>query len=287
MFTVGDLKIHLLNDAFVRVDPGGPFGLVPRVLWSRFLPPDEAHYVPMTLHNLVLQSGGKTIVIDTGMGDKLTPRARAIWQLERPQGGLIEGLARLGIAPEDVDLVIDTHLHGDHCGGNTRLAEDGRVVPVFPNAEYVVHQREYEDAMQPNERTQATYILDNYVPLMETGQLRLLTRDEEMLAPGVIAVRTPGHTPGHMSVRFESNGQHALFVCDMASYSIHFAKLGWMTAYDVEPLVTLETKRRWQQWALDTEALLIFPHDPLVPAGRLSHDEAGKPIIEPEEFSLG
>lgn len=285
MFAVGDLEIYLLNDALVKVDPGGPFGLVPRVLWSRFLPPDDAHYVPMTLHNLVLRSGGKTIVVDTGMGDKLTARQRAIWQLQRPQGSLIDGLARLGITPEDVDLVIDTHLHGDHCGGNTRLAENGQIVPTFPNAEYVVQRREYSDAMRPNERTQATYLLDNYVPLMKTRQLRLLDQEEEALAPGVFGVRTPGHTPGHMSVRFESNGQHAVFVCDLASYSIHFAKLGWMTAYDVEPLVTLETKRRWQHWALETDALLIFPHDPQIPAGRLTHDEAGKPIIVPEPFA--
>lgn len=284
-FQVGDLTLYLVNDALVQVDAGGAFGLVPRVLWSRFLAPDVDNMVPMTLHNLVVQAGGRTIVIDTGMGHKLTPKLEAIWQLARPQGSLLDGLQRLGLTPDDVDLVIDTHLHGDHCAGNTRLAADGSVVPVFPNAEYVVHRREYEDASTPNERTRATYQADNFEPLGRTGQLRLLTRDEEELAPGVVAVRTPGHTPGHLSVRFESAGQHAMFVCDMASYSIHFARLGWMTAYDVEPLVTLETKRRWQQWALERDALLIFPHDHQVPAGRLRPDEAGRTVIDPEPFA--
>ncbi len=282
MIRLGDLEIHLVNDGWVRVDAGGAWGLVPRALYQSILMPDSDNQVPMTLHNLVLRSGGRTIVIDSGMGDKLTPKMRAIWRLERPEGGLLDGLARLGIRPEEVDLVIDTHLHADHCAGNTRFDEAGEVVPTFPNAEYVVLRREFEDAMHPNERTRATYTLANYEPLAQTGQLRLLDEDEVELAPGVFGVRTPGHTPGHMSVRFESQGQHALFVCDMASYAVQFARLGWMSAYDVEPLVTLETKRRWQQWALDRDALLIFAHDSQIPAGRLGISPEGKPEIRPE-----
>jgi glyoxylase-like metal-dependent hydrolase (beta-lactamase superfamily II) len=142
-----------------------------------------------------------------------------------------------------------------------------------------VQRREYEDAMRPNERTRASYIPANYQPLVESGQMRLLDGDTE-LAPGVFGVVTPGHTPGHMSVRLESQGEHALFVSDMASYSVHFERLGWMTSYDVEPLITLETKRRWQQWAIQTDALLIFPHDPLRPAARLRPVEGGRPALE-------
>ncbi len=281
MFRIGQLDIHLINDGQVRVDSGGAFGVVPRVLWSGLLPPDDENLVPMTLHCLVVRSGGQTIVIDTGLGDKLTPRMRAIWRLERPHGSLIDGLARLGIQPGEVSLVIDTHLHGDHCAGNTAYDEAGNVVACFPNAEYVVQRREFEDAMRPNERTRGTYFPINYEPLAKKGQLRLLEREEEELAPGIFAVRTPGHTPGHLSVRLESAGEHGLFVCDLATYAVHFERLGWMTAYDVEPLVTLETKRRWQQWALEHAALLIFPHDPLVPAARLVQPGEGGPKLEP------
>lgn len=281
MFKVGELELHLINDATIKVDGGGAFGLVPRVLWSRILAHDEENMVPMTLHSLVLRTGGKTVVIDTGLGDKLTPKMRDLWQLDRRDGGLIGGLARLGIAPEDVDLVINTHLHGDHCAGNTTFDEAGRVIATFPNAEHVVQRREYEDAMHPNERTRATYFPVNYEPLAENGQLRLLDREEEELAPGVFGVVTPGHTPGHMSVRFESDGEHAFFTCDLSSYAIHFERLGWMTAYDVEPLVTLETKRRWQQWAMEHKALLIFPHDHQIPAARLGEPGNGKPKLEP------
>ncbi len=171
--------------------------------------------------------------------------------------------------------MIDTHLHGDHAGGNTRYDESGKVIPTFPNAEYVVQRREYEDAMHPNERTRATYFPINYQPLYESGQLRLLDGDTEIF-PGITGHITRGHTPAHMSIRFASNGQQALFVCDMASYAIHFERLGWMTGYDVEPLETLETKRRWQQWALETGALLIFCHDPQRQAGHCVMGKDGK-----------
>jgi glyoxylase-like metal-dependent hydrolase (beta-lactamase superfamily II) len=177
--------------------------------------------------------------------------------------------------------VIDTHLHGDHCAGNTVFnadAEDG-IAATFPNAEYVVQRREYEDAMHPNERTRATYYSVNYEPLVRREQMRLLDGDTEIL-PGIFGVITPGHTPGHQSIRFESQGQHGLFVSDLASYAVHFERLAWMTAYDVEPLITLESKRRWQQWAVDTGALLMFQHDPKIQTARLVQ-QGNQRVIEP------
>ncbi len=282
MFQIGDIEIHLISDGIVRVDSGGPWGLVPRALWSRHLQPDAQHRVPMVLTCLLVRAGGKTIVVDTGLGDKLTPKTVELWGLERPRGTLLDGLSRLGVKPGDVDIVIDTHLHGDHCAGNTRFAGGERLAATFPNAEYVVQRREYDDAMRPNERTRGTYFPVNYQPLHEAGQLTLLDGDTTIV-PGVRVVVTPGHTPGHQSVLFESNGEHALFVADMASYAVHFEKLGWMSAYDVEPLVTLETKRRWQQWAIDTGGLLIFQHDTQVLAGHLIEDDNGRRTIMPVE----
>lgn len=279
MLTIGDIRIHLINDGTIKVDPGGAYGLIPRVLWSRYHQPDENHLIPMVLVCLLVEAGGRKIIVDTGHGSKLDPKAISIMQLQRPQGGLVEGLARLGIMPDEIDLVINTHLHGDHCGGNTRFDDAYNIVPVFPNAEYVVQRREYEDAMRPNERTAATYLPFNYEPLLESGQLRLLEQTTVELAPGVYGEVTRGHTPAHMSVRFESGGEHGLFVCDLASYAVHFERLGWMTGYDVEPLETLESKRRWQAWALETDALLIFPHDHQRTVGRLRRDDAGKPAL--------
>jgi len=280
MIQIGDICIHLINDCTVMVEAGGAFGLVPRALWRSLMPPDEENRVPMTAHCLLVTVGGRKIIVDTGHGSKLTGRQQAILQWKSYEGGLLGGLARLGLSADDIDLVVDTHLHADHAGGNTAYDAQGQIVPVFPNAEYVVQRREYEDAMRPNERTQAAYVPMNYQPLVESGQMRLLDGDTE-LAPGVWGVITPGHTPAHMSVRFESQGQHAAFLCDMASYAIHFERLGWMTAYDVEPLVTLETKRRWQKWALETSAVLIFTHDPVRPVGRFVAGDDGKGRVEP------
>jgi glyoxylase-like metal-dependent hydrolase (beta-lactamase superfamily II) len=279
MFNIGSFEIHLVSDGVVWMDSGGPWGLVPRALWSRYLPPDDQHRVPMVLTCLLVRAAGRTIVVDTGYGDKLSPKMQELFNLQRAHGTLIDGLGRLGVAPEDVDIVIDTHLHGDHCAGNTRITESGEVVATFPNAMYYVQRREYEDAMQPNERTRATYNPVNYAPLVEAGQMTLLDGDTEIV-PGIKGVVCPGHTPGMQCVLFEDGGDHALFVTDLASFAIHFEKLGWMTAYDVEPLVTLETKRRWQQWALDTGALLIFQHDTQVLAGHYVAD-GGKRKIAP------
>ena len=280
MIQLGDFRLHLINDCRVLVEAGGPFGLVPRALWRDvFMPPDDENRLPMTHHCLLVQTGTQNIVIDTGYGDKSSEKQRAYLHMDRSSGGLVGGLARLGLTPSDIDLVIDTHLHGDHCGGNTAFAADGSIIPIFPNAEYVVQRREYEDASHPNERTRATYLAENFQSLLDSGQMRLLDGETEF-APGICGVITPGHTPGHMTVTLESGGQHAAFICDLASYAVLFERLAWMTAYDVEPMVTLETKRTWQQWALKTNALLIFPHDPLRPMGRYIEDANGKRRIE-------
>jgi glyoxylase-like metal-dependent hydrolase (beta-lactamase superfamily II) len=281
MLKIGDIEIHLINDCRVLVDGGGAFGLVPRVLWQRYFTPDDENLIPMNQTCLFVRAGGKNIVVDTGLGTKLNDKARRIFRIEN-EGGLLTGLAKLGIEPTDIDLVIDTHLHSDHAGGNTKFVEGSttEVEPTFPNAEYVVQHREYEDAMRPNERTAATYFPFNYQPLVESGQMRLLDGDKEFL-PGITGIVTPGHTPAHMSIRFESNGEHAMFLCDMASYAVHFERLGWMTAYDVEPLRTMESKRVWQKWALENDAIVIFPHDAKRPIGRLSQAENGAITVEP------
>ncbi|MEL6527463.1 MAG: MBL fold metallo-hydrolase [Chloroflexota bacterium] len=277
MIKIGNIEIHLINDCMTYVDGGGAFGLVPRKLWQRYFTPDENNLIPMTETCLFVRTEGKNIVVDTGIGTKLNDKARRIWQIEN-EGSLLPSLKTLGIAPEDVELVINTHLHVDHAGGNTYLDTNGDLQPTFPNAEYVTQRREYEDAMQPNERTTATYIPDNYHPLVETGQMSLMDGNTEFVA-GVSGIITPGHTPAHMSIRFESEGEHGAFLCDMASYAVHFERLGWMTAYDVEPLRTLETKREWQQWALETNAIVIFPHDSKRPVGRLQQKDSRNPLV--------
>lgn len=279
MFKIGNVTVYLLNDGITQADAGGPFGLVPRALYQRYFEPDAHNAIPMSLHSLLIQTGGKNILIETGLGRNLTDKMKKVWGITRPQGDLIEGLGRIGIQPEQIDIVINTHLHADHCAGNVRFDEAWQIQPAFPNAQYYTSKIEFEDAIRPNERTSATYYAINWDILIERGQFHLVDDGFEVVQ-GVRMVSTAGHTAGHMSVIIESEGEYALFTGDMASYAVHFERLAWMTAYDVLPLVTLESKRQWQGWALDHDALLIFPHDPKRPAGKLRRDENGRLMVE-------
>lgn len=267
---VDDLELHIVSDGVVRADAGGMFGLVPRALYGAQHPPDEDNTLAMALTSLLVRSRGKTILIDTGLGDKLTEDEARRWRIERPAGGLRQGLAALGVAPDDVDVVINTHLHWDHCGGNTQR-EGGGVAASFPRAQYLVQRVEWAQAAHPDARTRGTYRADNFAPLLEQGRMRLL-HGEAAVTDQVRCVPTPGHTRAHQSVVLEAGGWSGFFLGDLASYAAHFANSAWLTAYDVEPLETLRTKQRWQAWALERDAWLFFEHDPGLPVGRLARD---------------
>lgn len=275
---IGDVRVEVVSDGTFWLDAGGHFGLVPKTLWQRVATADELNRVPLALNCLYIESEGKRIMVDTGMGSKLTAKEREIFKRDE-QGGLVASLARFGVSPEDIDIVVNTHLHSDHCGGNTRRDGD-RLAATFPRAEYWVQRREFEDASRPNERTRVTYILDNYLPLRETGQLRLLDGETQVTSQ-VRTMLTPGHTPGHQSVVIESQGKTAIYLADLAPWAVHFERLAWIPAYDLEPLVTLETKRRMRQMAFEKEALLFFEHDPQITAGYLRQygDEAKVEVV--------
>lgn len=277
---IGRAKLHLVSDGLVRLDGGGPFGLVPRTMWEKLLPPDEFNRVPLRLYCLLIHSQGKTILVDTGLGDHLSDKQRQIYGLTRPNGGLIQALARLSLSPEAIDIVINTHLHADHSGGNTTPRDgNGGLIPTFPRAEYWIQRQEWADAAFPNERTRAVYLPQNFLPLKEAGQLRLLNGDTQVTSE-VRTVITRGHTRAHQSVVIESEGEVALYTGDLATLAVHFERLAWVTAYDVEPLETIETKRRWQQWALERNAWIILPHDTQTPLARLQQIAGDKVELE-------
>lgn len=271
----GEARATLLTDGTSWWDGGGTFGLVPRPKWMKLLPPDELNRVPQELRCVLIEAGGQRILVDCGVGDKPNELIATQYDVRRPHGTLIDDLARQNIAPADIDFVLFTHLHGDHSGWATRLNDAGEIVPTFPNARYVVQRQEYEDATHTNERTRNTYFADNFVPLMLHNVLTLLDGDAQ-ITPSVRVAHTPGHTAGHQSVIVESKGAAPLLMLgDMASYMIHFERLPWVTAYDVLPMVTIETKRQWQQWAFTNDATLISCHDTLLPTGKLTRNSKG------------
>jgi glyoxylase-like metal-dependent hydrolase (beta-lactamase superfamily II) len=278
---IGRVEITLISDGLIWLDGGGTFGLVPRARWEKIMPPDESNRVPLSLNCLLIQCEGKTILVDTGLGNHLTDRQRQVFGLDRDRGGLTQALARVGVVPEEVDIVINTHLHADHCGGNTTSRDGSKeLIPTFSNAEYWIQRLEWADATFPNERTRAVYLTQNFLPLEKTGQIRLLNGDTRVSGE-VRTVITRGHTRAHQSVVIESEGETMLYAGDLATLAIHFERLAWVTAYDVEPLETIETKRRWQNWVLERDALVIFPHDMRTPVARLRKDNEGSMRIEP------
>ncbi len=273
----GNVELYLVSDGTFRYDGGAHFGVVPKVLWEKIVQADELNRIPLALNCLLIKSEGKNILVDTGFGDKLSPKERQILDLSG-EGRLLSSLQRLGISPEEIDIVINTHLHSDHCGGNT-LIRGGEIVPTFPKAEYWIQRLELADASFPNERTKATYLQENFLPLKEKGQLRLLYGDTWVTSE-VRCIVTRGHTRAHQSVVIESGGKTAIYLGDLAPWAVNIERLAWVPAYDIEPLETIETKRRIRQWALRRGALLIFEHDPRVPMGYLRERE-GKYLVTP------
>lgn len=282
---IGDLEIHLISDGMSYSDPGGPFGLVPRALYARDYSIGSDNTLQMCLTCMLVRSRGVTILIDTGYGTKLSEKELRFLRLWRGEGGLVESLGRVGFTPEDVDIVINTHLHGDHCGGNTIL--DGeRVLPTFPNAVYYVQRIEWADASHPDLRTRNTYAPVNFTPLVRDGRMRLLHGDEE-LTDQVKCVVTPGHTRGHQSVLLRSGDWRGMFMGDVASYAVHMMRTAWLTSYDVYPLENLATKQRWQDWAVKKKAWLFIEHDPTMPVIQLEKTGKGLkggPVEEAQEL---
>jgi glyoxylase-like metal-dependent hydrolase (beta-lactamase superfamily II) len=278
----GNVELVLVSDGVYWEDGGGLFGLVPKALWQREMQPDDRNRLPFENRCLLIQSKGQRILVDTGYGDKISDKERGFISLEG-EGRLLHSLEEVGVGAQDIDLVIDTHLHGDHCGGNTRH-ENGRVVPTFPRATYVVQRLELADATWPNERTRATYLAENWEPVAQDGRLRVLSGNTRLTAEVRVLVM-PGHTRAHQCVVIESEGRTAIFLGDVASWPVHMERLAWVPAYDVEPLVSIETKRNLARWAVEKQALLIFDHHPTVAAGTLHETERPDRFrIEPVEM---
>ncbi len=272
---LGDLELTRVSDGEFRLDGGAMFGVVPRTLWGKRLPPDERHRVPLGMRPLLVR-GEKTVLIDAGCGDKMDAKSADIYGLERAYH-LDHSLAEAGISPDDIDIVLASHLHFDHVGGFTARQPDGRIVPRFPRARYVAHRQEWDDATHPHDRNRASYPQENFVPLHDAGVLTLVG-DEAEVMPGVRLRRSGGHTMHHQVVMIVSGGRTAVFTADMFPTSVHVPD-PWVMGYDLYPMDTLAFKRAFAREAIEREYLLFFEHDPSMAAGIL-REKDGKRTVE-------
>jgi glyoxylase-like metal-dependent hydrolase (beta-lactamase superfamily II) len=289
-FTIGDLRCHTLEGGRQWLDGGAMFGVVPKPLWQRAIPPDERNRIPLAMRCLLVEHPDGLVLIDTAVGTKDDAKFHEIYGIETAgkvgESQLEDAIIEAGHRPADVRFVINTHLHFDHAGGNTRLdpapagEAEGVVRPAFPNASYIVQRGELEFARKTNERTRASYLPANFESVATSGKLRLLNGDQEIL-PGIHARLTPGHVPWHQAVLLASGGETVAFVADLIPTSAHM-RLPWIMGYDLEPLRTLESKRAILREAALEGWRIVFEHDPVVAWGRLVRRGATSELEETE-----
>lgn len=278
---LGRFRLHALEAGLQRLDGGAMFGVVPKPLWERRIPADERNRIPLAMRCLLVETPDALVLIDNGSGNKEDEKFVGIYGIENAGSPtrLEDAIRDAGFSPDDVDYVIDTHLHFDHAGGNTYRDEEGQVRIAFPKARYVVQRGEWEWAHVRNERIRASYLPHNFDPVEAAGLFDFVEGEHELL-PGVRLVPTPGHTPHHQSVVLTSEGQTACFLADVVPTSAHLP-LPWIMGYDVEPLVTLESKRAILERARREDWLLIFEHDAHTPWGHLDLGQE-KPTLRDE-----
>src|ERR1700722_19113864 len=276
---VGDFELIVCTDGTYRLDGGAMFGVVPKTLWQKRAPADEQNRILLGLNTAVIRTGKHTVVIETGIGNKQTPKMR---ENNCNQELLPASLAAGGVWTDEVDVVINTHLHFDHCGWNTTLQPNGSVLPTFPNARYFAHRGEVEHGHLQLDRDKVSYLSPNYDPLVRSGQMTLLDNEDirksAEIVPGIWVEVFPGHTAQMMAVHIESAGQHACYISDLIPTTAHLDPT-WVMGYDLDPLSTIEQRKRFYERAIPEEWLVLFTHDHHTPMARIGLNEKGKPIV--------
>ncbi len=299
--TLGDFELLAFSDGTYPLDGGAFFGVIPKVMWSRKLPSDDKNYITAGLNTLVVRTGEQTVLIETGMGNKLSDRMIKFYG---QPARLLDDLSAGGIAPEDVDVVINSHLHFDHCGWNTVRDKNGKIVPTFPRAKYYAPEGEWQYARKPSDRDAISYIPDNYDPLVASGQMTLLKGGEEIV-PGISVGTFRGHTASMQAVIISGKpggsatgkgtasavppvtpkengalapeGVTACYISDLMPTSAHI-DIAWGMGFDLYPLDTIESKKRYYARALPEKWLTVFTHDAKMPWAYVEKDEAGKMV---------
>jgi glyoxylase-like metal-dependent hydrolase (beta-lactamase superfamily II) len=297
-FTLGDFALSIFSDGTYPLDGGAFFGVVPKVMWSKKVESDEKNYVTSGLNSLLIRTGKQIVLVETGMGNKLSDRMVKFYG---QPAKLLDNLAAAGVAPEDIDIVINSHLHFDHCGWNTIRDRNGKIVPTFPRAKYYAPEGEWRYARHPSERDAISFIPENYDPLVRSGQMTLLKGAEEIV-PGISVKTFPGHTAHMLAVIICGNvgkgpngkgtasavpsgarderalapeGTTACYISDLIPTTAHI-DLAWGMSFDLYPLQTIESKKQYYAQSIKEKWLTVFTHDARTPWAFVEKDEAGK-----------
>jgi glyoxylase-like metal-dependent hydrolase (beta-lactamase superfamily II) len=282
---LGDFELTLCTDGTYLLDGGAMFGVVPKTLWQKRIAADGQNRILLGLNTTVVRTGKYTVVIETGIGNKQSAKMR---EIQANQELLPASLAAAGVDPAEVDVVINSHLHFDHCGWNTTLHPNGSVTPTFPNARYFAHAGEVAHGHLQLERDRVSYLSPNYDPLVESGQMSLLTtegiRANPEIVPGISVELFPGHTAQLMGIHIESKShggatEHACYISDLIPTAHHLDPT-WVMGYDLDPLTCIEQRKRFYKRAIPENWLVLFTHDHDTPMGRIALNEKGKPVVQ-------
>jgi glyoxylase-like metal-dependent hydrolase (beta-lactamase superfamily II) len=272
----GSFEIHSVSDGFFRLDGGAMFGVVPRVIWERNNPPDDKNRILLGLNPFLIITEQRKILVDTGIGNKDDAKFCSLYAVDR-KPTIEESLAKLNLSVNDINIVVSTHLHWDHAGGNTTKGVDGKIRATFPNATYMIQRGEWEEATTPNERTRGSYHQEDFLPLKQAGQLELIVGDTPV-EDGIDIITIPGHNRHFQTVLISSKNQKAIFLGDLIPTASHLS-YPYIMGYDLFPLETLKAKKRLLQRAVEENWLLIFEHDPKVKMGYVKM-QLGKPVLK-------
>jgi glyoxylase-like metal-dependent hydrolase (beta-lactamase superfamily II) len=274
----GEYRVEIIPDCEFRLDGGAMFGVVPRNLWSKLSPPDEQNRIRMNMNCLFLEGGGERILIDTGIGEKWSDKHRAMYAIDRVRP-LNDSLAAIaGVTAADITIVINTHLHFDHAGGNSTWDENGRSVPAFPRARYFVSRAEYEHAKSPNDRDRASYFPDNWLPMKESGQLELKENTYEVV-PGLTMETHAGHNRSMQCPRLTHQGETFFGFADLIPTRAH-VPYAWVMGYDLYPVETVAAKKKLLPQAARENWTCLFYHDPEQPLGRIVEENGKLRVID-------
>ncbi len=271
--TLGDFELTIVSDGTYFLDGGAFFGVVPKPMWSRKVQADEHNRVVVGLNSLLLRTGRHNVLIETGIGNKMPERLIKVFG---QPAKLLDNLSATGVAPEDIDVVINTHLHFDHCGWNT-IRKGDQMVATFPKAKYYVQEAEWQHGRRQHERDAISYMSDNYDPLIRNGQMQLIYGEQEIV-PGVSVKIFPGHTANMQAVMVRSAGKTACYISDLIPTSAH-VDLTWVMAFDLFPLQTIESRKSYYAQAVPEKWLTVFTHDPTIPWAYVEKDPVGKMLV--------